>query len=114
MGRLALILLLFLIGCETERFEMVQTDNVQDKILVSITDGNNVKIYSEALPLIYVMNFRDINTNQTGSYIFNYQLPANWQLLFESETISFNVIGTDSIPLNWLPNTHYEFAITTK
>jgi len=111
MGRFALILLLFLAGCS--EITKNETDSRGSCIYVSILDSRGVKIYSEELPLIYVQQMRDITTNQYNDYTFTFNIPDNWNILFESETISFSCIGTDEVPLNWLPSTYYQFSITT-
>ena len=113
---ITLLALLSIAGCS----DVAQTTDSKPAhlgsqlIRVSITDCNNVKLYSEDLPLIYVQQFREVTTNSNGDFTFNFSIPTGWSLLFESETISFSSSDEGSVPLNFNENTYYQFAITTQ
>lgn len=110
------IFLILLLGCSEYPTGSGHSDNKPNNpvISVSITDNRGVKLYSENLPLINVMQLRDINTNQYGSFIFNYDIPDNWSIVFESQSISFSSIKNGSVELNYENNTYYQFFITTQ
>lgn len=115
--KIIILALILLTGCsEIPVKQETQTDNILQgqTIDVKILDCNGLKLYSEKLPLIYVQQQRQILTNANGDFVFCFDIPSDWDILFESETMSFSAIGTDSIRLNFLTNTYYQIAITTE
>jgi len=96
--------LIFLLTCG---LSYSQTINVE------IYDNGGYSLYSERLPLINVMHFREAYTTTNTEYIFHFEVPEGWNLTFESESISFSSVGSGKVILYWLPNSYYEFAITT-
>jgi len=112
---LGLVLLCFA-GCESDLTGAGDNSNCRDSgtISVKIIDASGVKLYSEDLPLIYVQQFREVNTNSNGKFTFEFTIPNGWGLLFESEPISFNSVGAGVVELNFEENTYYQIAITTE
>lgn len=112
-----LAFLAFFAGCGNDNpvNNVVETDRTDNSsIYVSITDNTGHKLYSEYLPLIYVQQLREITTNGNGQFIFNFDIPDNWSLTFESSVQSFVSIKSGSVPLNFDNNNYYQFAITTQ
>lgn len=115
MKKLTLLTLLFLAGCgDTVSVPEQAVYDSPKKIYVNITDNTGYKLYAEYLPLIYVQQLRSVTTNNNGDFTFNFDIPDEWSVYFESEPISFVSVGSDSVILNFDENTFYEFAITTK
>lgn len=117
MKIITLLALLSIAGCgDMVVIDSPQVDNNPNSsyIFVSITDCNDVKLYSGEFPLLYVQHFGEITTNSNGDFNFNYSLPDGWGLLFESETICFNSVNSGTVKLNFNENTYYQFAITTQ
>lgn len=88
--------------------------NEAPTIYVMITDNSGVKLYSENLPLLNIMQLRDVYTNNNPGFTFTFEIPKGWGILFENESISFASTGCGSVPLNWVANAYYGFTITTQ
>lgn len=83
-------------------------------IAVSITNVNGIKLYSENLPLINVMQLREVYTDNEAPFTFNFDVPDGWSITFISEIISFSCIKSGIIELNFEVNSYYQFSITTQ
>lgn len=113
--KIIILALLLFAGCSETIVNNKQITDIQSQsININIADNNGIKVYSESLPLINVQQFRELTTNNTGNYIISYDIPNDWGITFESETISFSSIDNGSVLLNWTTNTYYQFAITTE